>query len=92
MRYLGAHRRQPREFTLDFDELDKLRESSEAALAWLEERDPECTRFKEAADARSARAVYYECLRRVAPELIRLARIGAKFESDTATVTHTEEG
>lgn len=80
VRYLGAHQRQPREFILDFDKLDKLRESSEAALAWLEERDPECTRFKQAADARHARAVYYDYLKRAAPELVRLARIGAQAE------------
>lgn len=63
--------------SIDFDELDRLRERSDAALVWLQEREPMCTLFKEAADARSARAVYYEHLRRAAPELIRLARIGA---------------
>lgn len=64
--------------TIDFNELDRLRERSDAALVWLQEREPMCcTLFKDAADARSARAVYYEHLRRVAPELIRLARIGS---------------
>lgn len=68
--------------SLDFDELDRLHERSEAALAWLEAREPDCTQFKQAADARSVRAVYYNYLKRVAPELVRLARIGAQAEHD----------
>lgn len=76
--------RNPPNPSLDFDKLDRLRERSEAALAWLEAREPDCTQFKEASDARSVRAVYYDYLKRSAPELVRLARIGAQTEHNSA--------
>lgn len=63
--------------SLDFGELDRLRELADAALEWLNAREPMDDKFKEAAQARSALAIYHDALKRAAPELIRLARIGA---------------
>jgi len=68
--------------TVDFDKLDELRERSEAALAWLNAREPLDDKFKEAADARSALAIYHDAIKRAAPELLRLARIGAQIQPE----------
>lgn len=66
----------------DFDKLDELRESSEAALAWLNAREPLDDNFREASQCRSALAIYHDALKRAAPELIRLARIGAQSQPE----------
>jgi len=65
---------------LDFDELERLRWNADQALAWLNAREPMDDKFREAAQARSALAIYHNALKRVAPELVRLARIGAQTE------------
>jgi len=72
----------PIKSAIDFDELDHLRCRAEAALEWLNAREPLDDKFKEAGDARSALAIYHDALKRAAPELIRLARIGAQIQPE----------
>jgi len=71
--------------SLDFDELDRLRWNHDAALEWLNAREPLDDKFKEASRARGALAIYHNALKRAAPELIRLARIGASTEMRPST-------
>jgi len=72
----------PIQTPIDFDELDRLRWNADRALEWLQAREPMDDKFKEAAQARSALAIYHEAVKRAAPELIRLARIGAASPSN----------
>lgn len=67
---------------LDFGKLDELRENADAALEWLNAREPMDDKFKEASQCRSALAIYHDALKRAAPELIRLARIGAEIQQE----------